>query len=80
MKKERIACRYDTDNSGEIDHHEMARIIHAVLDGNIEGNAEEHALRHAKRLIKMIDEDGDGTLTEQEFVRVRKIGKVKSIM
>ena len=48
----------------------MARIIHAVLDGNIEGDAEEHALKHAKRLIKMIDEDGDGTLTEQEFLRV----------
>ena len=48
----------------------MARIIHAVLDGNIEGDAEKHALKHAKRLIKMIDEDGDGTLTETEFIRV----------
>ena len=56
--------------SGEIDHHEMARIIYAVLDGNIEGDAEEHALKHAKRLIQMIDEDGDGTLTESEFLRV----------
>ena len=49
----------------------MARIIHAVLDGNIEGDAEKHALKHAKRLIKMIDEDGDGTLTETEFIQVK---------
>ena len=63
-------CRFDTDKSGEIDHHEMARIIYAVLDGNVEGDAEKEALRHAKRLIKMIDLDGDGTLTETEFISV----------
>ena len=53
----------------------MARIIHAVLDGNVEGDAEQEALKHAKRLIKMIDEDGDGTLTESEFIRVTIIAK-----
>ena len=58
---------YDTDNSGEIDHHEMARIIHSVLDGNIKGDAEKYALN----LIKMIDEDGDITSTETEFIRVK---------
>ena len=63
---------YDTDNSGEIDHHEMARIIPAVIDGNIEGDAEKDALKHANRLINMIDKYGDGTFTETEFIQVKQ--------
>jgi Ca2+-binding EF-hand superfamily protein len=57
----------------------MARIIHAVLDGNIEGDAEKHALKHAKQLIKMIDEDGDGTLTETEFICAKIISTLISL-
>ena len=34
------------------------------------GNTEEKASKHAERLFKMIDIDGDGTLTETEFLRV----------
>ena len=35
------------------------------------GGTEEKATKHAERLFKMIDKDGDGNLTETEFLRVR---------
>ena len=34
------------------------------------GGTEEKATKHAERLFKMIDIDGDGNLTETEFLRV----------
>jgi hypothetical protein len=34
------------------------------------GGTEEKAGKHAERLFKMIDIDGDGNLTENEFLRV----------
>ena len=51
--------------------------IYAMVDGNvsgaIRGGTEEKAQKHAEKLFKMIDIDGDGNLTENEFLRVNNI-------
>ena len=69
--------RYDVDNSGAIDRKEMVRVmssIYSMVDGNvsgaIRGGTEEKATKHAEKLFKLIDIDGDGNLTETEFLRV----------
>ena len=71
--------RYDIDNSGNIDRGEMVKVmssIYSMVDGNVSGamrgGTEEKATKHAERLFKLIDIDGDGNLTENEFLRVRK--------
>ena len=73
----RIVFRYDIDNSGAIDKKEMVGVmkaIYAMVDGNISGavrgGTEEKASKHAKELFILIDTDGDGNLTEKEFLRV----------
>ena len=69
--------RYDIDNSGEIDQGEMIKVmssIYSMVDGNVSGamrgGTEEKASKHAEKLFKLIDIDGDGNLTENEFLRV----------
>lgn len=48
--------------------------IYSMVDGNvsgaIKGGTEEKATKHAEKLFKLIDLDGDGNLTENEFIRV----------
>ena len=50
------------------------RAIYAMVDGNvagaIRGGTEEKASKHAEKLFILIDLDGDGNLTEKEFLRV----------
>ena len=72
--------RYDIDNSGNIDRGEMVKVmssIYSMVDGNVSGamrgGTEEKATKHAERLFKLIDIDGDGNLTENEFLRVRQV-------
>ena len=49
--------------------------IYSMVDGNVSGamrgGTEEKASKHAEKLFKLIDIDGDGNLTENEFLRVR---------
>ena len=40
------------------------------LDGAVRGGTDEKAAKHADRLFVLIDTDGDGNLTEKEFLRV----------
>ena len=40
------------------------------LDGAVRGGTDEKAAKHAERLFVLIDIDGDGNLTEKEFLRV----------
>ena len=79
------ASRYDIDNSGAIDKKEMVgvmRAIYAMVDGNVSGavrgGTEEKASKHAEKLFVLIDTDGDGNLTEKEFLRVGKKGQSQS--
>ena len=50
------------------------KAIYAMVDGNvsgaIRGGTEEKASKHAEKLFILIDLDGDGNLTEKEFLRV----------
>ena len=50
------------------------RAIYAMVDGNVygavRGGTEEKASKHAEKLFVLIDTDGDGNLTEKEFLRV----------
>ena len=82
IHEKNIASRYDIDNSGAIDKKEMVgvmRAIYAMVDGNVSGavrgGTEEKACKHAEKLFVLIDTDGDGNLTEKEFLRVSKKGR-----
>ena len=52
----------------------VMRAIYAMVDGNVSGavrgGTEEKASKHAEKLFVLIDTDGDGNLTEKEFLRV----------
>ena len=76
-----VIFRYDIDNSGAIDKKEMVGVmkaIYAMVDGNVSGavrgGTEEKASKHAEKLFVLIDTDGDGNLTEKEFLRVGNKG------
>merc|ERR1712025_938699 len=67
---------YDLNNNSTIDKNEMVKVmcsIYSMVDGNVKdatrGATEEKASKHAEKLFKLIDIDGDGNLTEQEFLR-----------
>ena len=53
----------------------VMKAIYAMVDGNVSGavrgGTEEKASKHAEKLFILIDTDGDGNLTEKEFLRVR---------
>ena len=57
----------------------VMRAIYAMVDGNVSGavrgGTEEKASKHAEKLFVLIDTDGDGNLTEKEFLRVGKKGQ-----
>ena len=40
------------------------------LDGAMRGGTDEKAAKHSEKLFVLIDVDGDGNLTEKEFLRV----------
>ena len=48
--------------------------IYSMVDGNVsgatKGGTEEKASKHAEELFKLIDVDGDGNLSESEFLKV----------
>ena len=70
-------CRYDYDNSGAIDKGEMYYVlksIYAMVTGDVKGTSRQStsslAAAHAEKLFRIIDLDGDGKLSEGEFLRV----------
>ena len=76
-EKLKVAFRmYDLDGNGELDVDEMIKIVQDIyamqrvyskLGANIE-RPTESAEETAKQIFAQIDENGDGTLTEEEFL------------
>jgi len=76
-EKLKVAFRmYDLDGNGELDLDEMTKIVqdiytmqkvYAKLGAEYE-KPEKSAVETAKDIFTQIDENGDGTLTEEEFL------------
>ena len=62
---------YDIDGNGVINLDEMTKIIQAIYDMLVGPGViiPESAEERAKNIILQLDENGDGQLTEEEFVR-----------
>ncbi|XP_023335010.1 neuronal calcium sensor 2 isoform X2 [Eurytemora carolleeae] len=58
---------YDKDGSGEIEMGEMVEIF--CLMYSIQGYTEEEATERAEKIFKSLDNNGDGTLEEEEFIK-----------
>ena len=65
-------CRmYDVDGNGVIDQDEMTKIVQAIYDmlGAGATKPTDSAEERAKNIFSRMDENGDGHLTEEEFLR-----------
>ena len=65
-------CRmYDVDGNGVIDQEEMTKIVQAIYDmlGAGATKPTDSAEERAKNIFSRMDENGDGHLTEEEFLR-----------
>jgi len=58
---------YDKDGSGSIELKEMTEIIGTLYQ--MEGVAKESAADRAQSIFSTLDFDGDGSLTEDEFIK-----------
>ncbi len=68
----RLFCRmYDVDGNGVIDQDEMTKIVQAIYDmlGAGATKPTDSAEERAKNIFSRMDENGDGHLTEEEFLR-----------
>ena len=62
---------YDVDGNGVIDQDEMTKIVQAIYDmlGAGATKPTDSAEDRAKNIFSRMDENGDGHLTEEEFLR-----------
>ena len=62
---------YDVDGNGVIDQDEMTKIVQAIYDmlGAGATKPTDSAEERAKNIFSRMDENGDGHLTEEEFLR-----------
>ena len=62
---------YDVDGNGVIDQEEMTKIVQAIYDmlGAGATKPTDSAEERAKNIFSRMDENGDGHLTEEEFLR-----------
>ena len=64
-------CRmYDVDGNGVIDQDEMTKIVQAIYDmlGAGATKPTDSAEERAKKIFSTMDDNGDGHLTEEEFL------------
>ena len=61
---------YDVDGNGVIDQEEMTKIVQAIYDmlGAGATKPTDSAEERAKNIFSRMDENGDGHLTEEEFL------------
>ena len=61
---------YDVDGNGVIDQEEMTKIVQAIYDmlGAGATRPTDSAEERAKNIFSRMDENGDGHLTEDEFL------------
>ena len=63
--------QFQVSNKTETKFYNQSYIkVDGRLDGAVRGGTDEKAAKHADRLFVLIDTDGDGNLTEKEFLRV----------
>ena len=62
---------YDVDGSGEIDPDEMGKVVEAVYGMSCQDATEPttSARKKAMKIFRRMDENQDGHLTEEEFLR-----------
>merc|ERR1711902_394739 len=62
---------YDVDGNGVIDQDEMTKIVQAIYDmlGAGATKPTDSAEDRARNIFSRMDENGDGHLTEEEFLR-----------
>jgi Ca2+-binding EF-hand superfamily protein len=65
---------YDLDDSGTIDKEEMSRIITAMLSmaGETAGDTQEKAEARVEKIFQVMDVDGNGELSREEFLQAAK--------
>jgi len=61
---------YDVDGNGVIDQDEMTKIVQAIYDmlGAGATKPTDSAEERAKNIFSRMDDNGDGHLTEEEFL------------
>ena len=66
-----LSRMYDVDGNGVIDQDEMTKIVQAIYDmlGAGATKPTDSAEERAKNIFSRMDENGDGHLTEEEFLR-----------
>jgi len=62
------------DDSGSIDKDEMARIITAMISmaGDTAGDTQEKAKARVEKIFQVMDIDGNGELSREEFLQAAK--------
>jgi Ca2+-binding EF-hand superfamily protein len=64
---EKIWSKYDTDGNGTLDASEIQALISEVMCWT--GKGDDVTLEEAERFIGFLDTDGDGLISQQEFVK-----------
>ena len=62
---------YDVDGNGTIDPDEMLKVVRAIYGMRCEEATEPTSVadERARKIFRRMDENGDGQLTEEEFLR-----------
>ncbi len=57
---------YDNDGSGELDWHELVKLFKDIS----KVVQDQTLINHMDQILKMIDKNGDGKLSKEEFLEL----------